>query len=280
MEKLGIGGNGRHFVRGERPFFWLGDTAWRLFAALDNEQSRVYLQNRADKGFNAVLAVLLSRVTYHAAENSRVEILYGDMQEFISAENEPYWAHVENVVAMGREAGLYMALLPVWGSFAKEGFINIDNAADYMDFLCKRFNKYENIIWLLGGDIRGDKNADMWDICGARLRENMPDGLIGFHPFGRTSSSYWFHNRDWLDFNMFQSGHRRYDQRNLSEWDEGAAGEPWHGEDNWRYVCADLGKSPQKPTLDGEPSYEQIPQGLHDGSQPFWQDFHIRRYGW
>jgi len=32
--------------------------------------------------------------------------------------------------------------------------------------------------------------------------------------------------------------------------------------------------------MDGEPSYEQIPQGLHDGTQPFWQEHHVRRYAW
>jgi hypothetical protein len=50
----------------------------------------------------------------------------------------------------------------------------------------------------------------------------------------------------WLDFNMFQSGHRRYDQDDTP----GAKGEA-----NWRYVNEDYAKEPPKPTLDGEPSY-------------------------
>ncbi len=35
-----------------------------------------------------------------------------------------------------------------------------------------------------------------------------------------------------------------------------------------------------KPTLDGEPSYEGIPQGLHDPAQPYWTDSDIRRYAY
>jgi hypothetical protein len=66
---------------------------------------------------------------------------------------------------------------------------------------------------------------------------------------------------------MFQSGHRRYDQ---------GGGEK--GEDNWKYVLEDLAKLPPKPTLDGEPSYENIPQGLHDPKQPRWTDRDVRRY--
>ena len=75
----------------------------------------------------------------------------------------------------------------------------------------------------------------------------------------------------WLDFNMFQSGHRRYDQDDTP----GAKGEA-----NWRYVNEDYAKEPPKPTLDGEPSYENIPQGLHDPKQPYWTDMECRRYAY
>ncbi|MBN1927345.1 MAG: glycoside hydrolase family 140 protein, partial [Prolixibacteraceae bacterium] len=98
-----------------------------------------------------------------------------------------------------------------------------------------------------------------------------PNHLITFHPRGRCSSSTWFHNEDWLDFNMFQSGHRRYDQDD-TEWN--------YGEDNWRHVAHDLSLMPPKPTIDGEPSYEGIPQGLHDTTQAYWNDADARRYAY
>jgi hypothetical protein len=79
---------------------------------------------------------------------------------------------------------------------------------------------------------------------------------------------------------MFQSGHRRYDQRNLNEWDDNAAKEGWFGEDNWKYVVRDYATGVRRPTLDAEPSYEQIPQGLHDPAEPYWQDHDVRRYAW
>ena len=94
---------------------------------------------------------------------------------------------------------------------------------------------------------------------GELFHELDADSLVTFHPFGRTQSSTWFHQEPWLDFNMFQSGHRRYDQDDTPE--------P-KGEDNWRYVAEDLEREPLKPTIDGEPSYEGIPQGLHDPAEP------------
>ncbi|MNQ95126.1 putative collagen-binding domain of a collagenase [compost metagenome] len=53
-----------------------------------------------------------------------------------------------------------------------------------------------------------------------------------------------------------------------------------YGEDNWKYIEADYKLKPVKPTIDGEPSYEDIPQGLHDTTQPRWQDADVRRYGY
>jgi hypothetical protein len=73
---------------------------------------------------------------------------------------------------------------------------------------------------------------------------------------------------------MFQSGHRTYAQDTSSN-------ETNHfGEDNWRYVNHDYKLSPTKPTLDGEPSYENIPHGLHDSTQPRWTAADLRRYAY
>ena len=51
--------NGRYFTesRGE-AFFWLGDTAWPLFAEYTPEQARRYLQNRAELGYTLIQGIL------------------------------------------------------------------------------------------------------------------------------------------------------------------------------------------------------------------------------
>ena len=35
-----------------------------------------------------------------------------------------------------------------------------------------------------------------------------------------------------------------------------------------------------KPVLDAEPSYEDIPKGLHDANEERWQDYDVRRYAY
>lgn len=264
------GSNQRYLENGGRPFFWMGDTAWLLFQQCTEEEAFQYLKNRREKGFNVIQATLVHNMP------GKFQSSLARVQRDVTAKE--YWDHCEAIVKMAEEAGLYMALLPTWGSIVKAEILNTDNVETYAAYLYGRFGRYPNIIWLLGGDIRGDVNPELYHRFGTSLKEKMPDVLIGFHPFGRTSSSLWFHDEKWLDFNMFQSGHRRYDQAVLKQWDD--VGEEFYGEDNWKYVDRDLKQAKQKPTVDGEPSYEWIPQGLHDPSEPFWQAWDVRRYAY
>ena len=55
--------SGRHlsrFTTPEEPFFLLNDTAWELAHKLNMEQAEHYLRNRASKGFNSVMIVLIA----------------------------------------------------------------------------------------------------------------------------------------------------------------------------------------------------------------------------
>ena len=54
------------------------------------------------------------------------------------------------------------------------------------------------------------------------------------------SSADWFHDEDWLAFNMLQSGHG-------------------YNHANYDRIAADYARKPAKPCLDGEPGYEDHP---------------------
>jgi len=275
----------RGFLRDGKPFFWLGDTAWLLFHKLDDGQIETYLENRALKGFTVIQATLVHKAGYASPDGARA--LVDD--DFARPDgSSAYWEHVERAIQCAGRLGLVMALLPCWGCFAQDGALTPENAAVYGGFLARRLGKYENVLWLLGGDVRGSAAPQTFEALARTLRRLNPDKLIGFHPFGRCSSSQWFAGADWLDFHMFQSGHRDRGQRTLGAWDdpEGLSSrrntvsdEEWMGEENYLYVFRDLERD-DKPTLDGEPSYEEIPHGLHDPSKPYWTDRQVRRYAW
>ena len=153
--------------------------------------------------------------------------------------SQEYWKFCDQVIQMAEEMGLYMALLPAWGSLVKKGILHEGNVEEYAHFLGKRYQQAPNLIWLLGGDVRGSEGLEVFRKEARVLKSYNPERLVGFHPFGRTSSSQWFAGEDWLDFHMFQSGHRRYDQAQLGEWDDNLAKEEFYGEDNWKYVKRD-----------------------------------------
>jgi hypothetical protein len=253
-----------------KPFFWLGDTGWLLFKKLDRAEAERYLEDRRGKGFNVIQVMAL-----HSAADKNTygvpALVDGNPARPNLTPAYSYWDHVDWIVDRAAEKGIYIAMVLSWGSIVQGGVLNADNVRTYTRFLAARYGGRANIIWLTGGDARPDKHIGVWRAMGETLRQADPNHLISFHPFGRTQSSTWFHNEPWLDFNMFQSGHCRYDQ-------DAEAGAK--GEDNWRYVLEDYAKKPPKPTVDGEPSYEEIPQGLHDATQPYWSDKDCRRYAY
>jgi hypothetical protein len=270
-----------HFLQGKNgdPFFWLGDTGWLLFKKLNHEEAVRYLNDRKQKGFNVIQVMVIHNVKGavncygdSAIVNSDVsQPLVTDGNSHENPEEYDYWDHVDYIVKLAQERGIYIGMVPVWGSNVRGGNVTREQAVKYAEWLSSRYRNYNNIIWLNGGDVKGSDSLSVWNAIGTTIKMFNPDQLVTFHSFGRTRSSEWFHNESWLDFNMFQSGHRRYDQDT-----SGLA----FGEDNWRYTEADYEKIPVKPILDGEPSYEGIPQGLHDPSQPYWTDADVRRYAY
>ncbi|NNE76059.1 MAG: DUF4038 domain-containing protein, partial [Pricia sp.] len=84
--------------------------------------------------------------------------------------------------------------------------------------------------------------------------------LMSFHPQPKEGggSSTWFHNARWLDFNMHQTGHCAN-----------------HG--TYQHIENDFKLNPTKPTLDGEPLYEDHPNCFNAKEQGYSIAEDIRR---
>ncbi len=276
---LAVAQSGRSLKNGEKPFFWMADTAWLLFKQLNLEQSRAYLQNRRGKGFTVIQAMLL-HVLPHTNFAGREPFTGGDMARPDTEGPDSYWNHVDSVLDMAEALGLYVAWTPAWGTNAYNGWLTEQNVAAYTLFLAKRYGGRPNIIWMVGGDTLGGENTRVWDTMGETLRAHCPGQLITFHPFGATASSQWFHTRHWLDFNMFQSGHSSYAQTAERRPEFERVGRKTYGEDNWRFVADDLALNLPKPTVDAEPCYERILKGLHGVGHDYWGAPDIRRFAY
>jgi len=268
-----------HFLKHSNgaPFFWLGETAWLLPQRLNREEVEFYLEKCRINGFNVVQIQVLNDVP---SINSYGQYSMNNGFNFGNIDIKGkygYWDHMDYIVKTAAEKGIYIGMVCIWGGLVKSGKMTINQARSYGTFLANRYSGQPNIIWIIGGDITGDVKTAEWNTLAESIKLIDKDHLMTFHPRGRTSSATWFNNEKWLDFNMFQSGHRRYGQR---MGDENYPIEENTEEDNWRYVESAYGKIPHKPVLDGEPSYEDIPQGLHDPSEPRWTAANVRRYAY
>lgn len=276
--RLTVSADGRYLQHENgRPFFWLADTGWLLPEKLGREDAEFYLDGCRRAGFNVVQVQVVNGVP---ATNAYGAQSMPDGFDFSGIDRDGtygYWNHLDYIVGRAREKGIYIGMVCIWGGLVKAGLMDVGEAEAYGRFLAERYKDAPNIVWIIGGDIRGDIKTDVWETLARTIKRYDGNHLMSFHPFGRTSSATWFHEADWLDFNMFQSGHRRYDQ---TRGDGDSVAQASVAEDNWRYVAEALSRMPAKPVLDAEPGYEDIPQGLHDTLQPRWQAHDARRYAY
>ena len=246
--KLKISEN-RRFLTFEdgTPFFWLGDTAWELFHRLTKTETEQYLENRREKGFTVIQAVILAELNGLDTPNAEGHLPLYDHDPMQI--NEAYFGHVDWVIRKAEEKGMFVGLVPTWGDKVDQRhgagpeIFDEQNAKVYGELLGQRYKDFTNIIWLLGADRPGsDAKNPIWIAMAKGIKTYDQNHLMTFHPNGAHSSSQWFHNEDWLDFNMIQTSHG---QRSYAAY--------------IRWLLPDYYRQPVKPVLDGEPRYEHFP---------------------
>ena len=275
---LKVSDNSRYLQHADGvPFFWLGDTGWLLPEKLNRDEAAFYLEHCKQAGFNVVQVQTINGVpamNYYGQSSHP----YGyDFSRIEQSGNYGYWNHMDYIIETAERQGIYIGMVCIWGGLVKGGLMDAEQAKTYGTFLAERYKSHPNIIWIIGGDTYGNLKTEVWNTLATTIKSIDKNHLMTFHPFGRTLSTTWFNNAPWLDFNMFQSGHRRYGQSKDYINSLLPAGTE---EDNWRYVELSHALKPLRPVLDGEPSYEAIPQGLHDPKEGFWKAEDVRKYAY
>ncbi len=227
------------------PYFWLGDTAWCIFNHASPADVDLYLDDRAAKGFTVIQGcVAVWDYATRRNPDGQVPFVGGDPSQV----NEAYFKNVDAVLDKVEAHGMRMAVLPFWTKNTRSGpCADPEKMKVYATFLGKRYAK-RNVFWVLGGDTAGKDIQPVTDAMAAGLlagakEAGAPVQMITYHPTGRQSSSFWFQDRPWLDFDSIQSGH-------------------FINTTNFKLVADDYAKTPTKPTLDMEPGYENITDRL------------------
>lgn len=276
--RLMVSANHRYLQTADgKPFFWLGDTGWLLPEKLNRDEAAYYLEHCRKAGFNVVQVQVIDGVPCYNIYGQSSNPDGFNMQAADPKGVYSYWDHMDYIVKKAEENGIYIGMVPIWGGLVKRGLMNVEQAKAYGRFLAGRYKNSPNIIWIIGGDIQGDVKPEVWNALATTIKQYDPNHVMTYHPRGRYTSAKWWSKAPWIDFHMFQSGHRKYGQR------MGNADYPIPDnteEDNWMYVDSTWAYKPMKPVLDGEPSYEGIPKGLHDPNEERWQDYDVRRYAY
>lgn len=272
---LRVTADGHHLEHEDgTPFFYLADTAWELFGRLSREEADMYLENRRQKGFTAIQAVIISELDDIGPN------YYGDVQLIDRnplTPNEKYFEHVDYIIDKAAEKGMYIVALPVWGEwvtsrYSAPVFTTGEQGYSFGWYLGNRYRDRNNIIWCLGGDRHADESEwgyDVWRSMaegladgtnGKKFRDGKPDysgTLMTYHAYG--SSSEYFHKDPWIDFHMWGSYHM---ERNAPK--------------SYEQAEKDYNLPNPKPTLNGEPCYENHPVNWKP-ELGYFDDFDVRQ---
>lgn len=272
LERITLSPN-RHALVTEsgKPFFWLADTGWNAIHRFTSEEAAIYLDTRARQGFTVIQTVIIAEVDW-AGPNP-----YGDqalINDDPTCPNEAFFRTVDAYLQLAAERGIYIALLPTWGHHVwplwtgSRPYFTPENARIYGEFLGRRYHDQTNIIWCLGGDRPADEEGidvrPIWRAMAAGIDAGTGGkAIFTFHPRGGARSSDWLNDEDWLDIHMMQSGHGS-------------------GPDvpNWEWIEHDFNLQPVRPTIDGEPNYEDHPINPWPSWKPqqgYYRDFDVRK---
>lgn len=268
--RLRVTAEGRHLETVEgKPFFLLADTAWELFHRLKDEEATQYLEKRAAQGFNVILAVALAEFDLSVPDP------YGNAQlqnNDPTKPNEAYFARIDAIVKKAGELGMYVGFVPTWGDKWNKKWgvgpeiFTPENARTYGEWLGKRYADAP-LIWVLGGDRPVETDAHRAIIRAMADGLAKGDGgthLMTFHPNGTHNSAEYWPDEKWLAFHVFQSGHGN------------AKDKP-----NYEYNVKNRALTPVKPTMDGEPRYEDHPvRGIPNEGSIWYDAFDVRQAAW
>lgn len=248
---ISVSPNGTHFTDAAgKPFFWLGDTAWPLLVQYSKDEARAYIDRRAEQGFTVIQTVFgwgnmqaedgshRPYTTVLPTENPDGELPWSGTPPVA---NPKHFDWPEELLAYAERKGVALLVIGIWGHHVVErNLFDTASAYDYGHYLGTRFAKAKNLLWMNGGDRLPQGYEEVWRAYAKGVRDGGARQPMTYHPTGAHSSSYFWHTEDWLDFNFTQT---------------------WG---SWQRIypitLADRLRQPPKPTVLGEPAYEDGPE--------------------
>ncbi len=257
---LRLAENRRHLVdQLGKPFLYHADTPWMLFTKLTEAEAGQYIARRKEQGFTALQVQLTG---FLGMTNLAGELPFAGVppEQDFAKPNEKFFAHVDHVVGEAQRLGMLLAIAPAWSGCCGEGWAGkekdgrlkplnangADKTREFGRWLGNRYRRFDNVLWILGGD--NDPNNARAEIraLGFGLKDTAPRQLITYHAASTHSSTdVWPADEPWLDVSMVYSYFRGFNKA-------------WKKEqpDIYEVSHAEFGKIPVRPFFLGESTYE------------------------
>jgi Protein of unknown function (DUF4038)/Putative collagen-binding domain of a collagenase len=201
----------------DRPFLIQGDAAWSIIANATYEDAVEYLDDRRAKGFNTILVNLVE----HLFSKDPPRDLAGH-EPFttpgdLGTPNDAYFDAAERVLDACAERGFLVVLAPTYIGYRldRPGFprhlegwydeivaTGPDGCRRYGEYLGRRFGRFANLMWTIGGDWHPEEARAGLDAAAAGIRSAGVRTLFTAHPHPETSPVDVFAGSTWLDVNV------------------------------------------------------------------------------
>ncbi len=191
--------NGRYFVdQNGDPFFWLGDTHWELFRRFTLEEAEMILEDRAEKGFNAI------QVMITGVGDGTMPDLSGQkpwLNDDPGTPNEAYFKNVDEVLQLRKN------LIFVLGVFhqLQIPYITPANARMYARWIAERYKDLPNIIWTTYPRAEQESVPVLRELAAGLQEGDEGKHIITVHPDPSPASSSFIHSESWMACNMIQT---------------------------------------------------------------------------
>lgn len=249
-DRIRISTDGTYFVKDNKPFFMLADTAWFAFSCTTEKEWEDYLDIRKAQNFNclqiSILPIMHDRTIQKMIQQPFLTDKNGN---WITSElNTKYFERAAGLLKIARDKGFEVCLAVLWGSFVPGNWMSdLDTSTimtkaeveNYVSYISKLFKPCSPVYYISGDtDFREASAAEYYGLAIESLKKYDSEAVISMHLCGGVSRIPE-NLASKLDFYTFQSGHsyeKRRDAFTLAQ-------EFYH-------------KEAKKPIMNSEPCYE------------------------
>jgi hypothetical protein len=199
-----------------KPFLVVGDTPWSLITAITKAEAETYLEDRRQRGFNAIIVNIIEHF-YNgpATRDGHLPFAKSGSTFDFSRPNDLYFQHVDYVLNLARTKGMLVLLTPAYLGFdgGAEGWwpeintaLNTEAVMEaYGRYLGTRYRSFDNILWVMGGDWYGAESLAKTRAIVRGLQATDQPRLFTAHNARQSSALDTYSAEAWLSVNTTYS---------------------------------------------------------------------------